>query len=480
MADKDMWFIAVQGRQQGPIPEVQVRARFQAGGIPPDSLCFTQGMKGWEKISERPEFKDAKSERTEAPKAPDAEAPSTAKPLASPSGITPGPTPASSNVPPTIRSDSNRLGITPDATNPVTPVPVPLGVPKPANPGASAPAAFPGSSPAPSSPVTGAPAPGAPSQAAPPAPKAATPGALPPDEKTMVLRDLPINMSEPNNTDGVSSSGMQTSANKPTDSHEIDYEIFGGEMQFVEITLDPEEACIAEAGAFMFKDNGIKMEAIMGDGSVKEGSIFGKLWGGIRRVVTGESIFMTLFANVDSPGRQRVSFAAPYPGKIIPVDLAAHGNTVVCQKDAFLCAAKGVSVGIALQKKLGVGFFGGEGFIMQKLEGDGMGFLHAGGTVVKRNLEPGESIQVDTGCLVALEKTVNYDITMAGGIKTALLGGEGLFLANLTGPGSVWLQSLPFSRLANRVLAAVPSGTNTRSGEGTVLGDAGEAMMGDS
>jgi uncharacterized protein (TIGR00266 family) len=263
-------------------------------------------------------------------------------------------------------------------------------------------------------------------------------------------------------------------------AHEIDYEIFGEEMQFVEITLDPQEACIAEAGAFMFMDPGIEMATIFGDGSAKDqqGGVMGKLLGAGKRILTGESLFMTVFANT-SGGRQKVSFASPYPGKIIPLDLRQHSGTILCQKDAFLCAAKGISVGIALQRRLGVGFFGGEGFILQKLEGDGLAFVHAGGTIVSRDLAPGESLRVDTGCLVALDARVDYDIQTVPGIKTAIFGGEGLFFAKLTGPGRIWLQSLPFSRLAGRVLSAVPRGGKNRKGEGSVLGDLGEMLMGD-
>jgi uncharacterized protein (TIGR00266 family) len=261
---------------------------------------------------------------------------------------------------------------------------------------------------------------------------------------------------------------------------EIDYEVFGEEMQFVEITFDPNEACIAEAGAFMFMDPGIEMETIFGDGSAKDqqGGVMGKLLGAGKRVLTGESLFMTVFANTGG-GRQKVAFASPYPGKIIPIDLKQHGGTILCQKDAFLAAAKGISVGIAFQRKLGVGLFGGEGFILQKLQGDGYAFVHAGGTIVSRDLVAGESLRVDTGCLVAMEQQVGYDIQTVSGIKTALFGGEGLFYAKLTGPGRVWLQSLPFSRLAGRVLAAVPRGGKNRRGEGSALGDLGELLMGD-
>lgn len=262
-------------------------------------------------------------------------------------------------------------------------------------------------------------------------------------------------------------------------AHVIDYKTFGEEMQFVEITLDPDEACIAEAGAFMYMDPGIEMETIFGDGSGKEGKgLMGKFLSAGKRILTGESLFMTLFANGGS-GRQRVAFASPYPGKILPIDLKQHGHTLLCQKDAFLCAAKGVSVGIAFQRKLGVGFFGGEGFILQKLEGDGLAFIHAGGMIVERELGPGERLRLDTGCLVAFEKQVDYSIETVKGIKSAIFGGEGLFYAALTGPGKVWIQSLPFSRLASRVFAAAPQTGGTRKGEGSVLGGLGDLVMGD-
>jgi uncharacterized protein (TIGR00266 family) len=266
----------------------------------------------------------------------------------------------------------------------------------------------------------------------------------------------------------------------PGGADEIDYEVFGEEMQFVEITLDPNEACIAEAGAFMFMDPGIQMETIFGDGSAQDqqGGVMGKLLGAGKRILTGESLFMTVFANTGG-GRQKVAFASPYPGKIIALDLRQHGGTILCQKDAFLAAAKGISVGIAFQRKLGVGLFGGEGFILQKLQGDGFAFVHAGGTIVSRDLAAGESLRVDTGCLVAMEQQVGYDIQTVSGIKTAIFGGEGLFFAKLTGPGRVWLQSLPFSRLAGRVLSAVPRGGKGRKGEGSALGDLGELLMGD-
>jgi uncharacterized protein (TIGR00266 family) len=260
---------------------------------------------------------------------------------------------------------------------------------------------------------------------------------------------------------------------------EIDYEVFGEEMQFVEITLDRGEACVAEAGSFMFMEPGIQMETIFGDGSKPQGGgggFMGSLLSGAKRVLTGESLFMTSFTN-QAPQRQKVAFASPYPGKIIPVDLRAHGRFLLCQKDAFLCAARGISVGIAFQRKLGAGLFGGEGFILQKLEGDGLAFLHAGGTVVKRTLQAGETLRIDTGCIVAFEQQCNYDIQMVKGVKSAIFGGEGLFFATLTGPGNIWLQSLPFSRLADRILMA--AGPGGRKEEGSVLGGLGNLLDGD-
>ncbi len=253
----------------------------------------------------------------------------------------------------------------------------------------------------------------------------------------------------------------------PSRMHEVDYEIFGEEMQFVEVELDPGEGAIAEAGAMMFMSNGIDMQTIFGDGN--ENGFMGKLLGAGKRLLTGESLFMTEFVN-QGRGKQRVAFAAPYPGKIIPVNLAQLGGRVVAQKDAFLCGAKGVSIGIAFQKKIGTALFGGEGFIMQSVEGDGLAFLHAGGTVVRRELEAGEHLRVDTGCLVALAPSVNYDIQFVGGVKSALFGGEGFFFASLTGPGWVWLQSLPFSRLAGRIHQAAPQTGGGGKGEGSLLG----------
>ena len=257
----------------------------------------------------------------------------------------------------------------------------------------------------------------------------------------------------------------------------IDYEIFGSEMQYIEIELDPNEAVVAEAGGMMMMEDGIEMETIFGDGSQQNSGLMGKLMGAGKRLLTGESLFMTIFVN-QAAGKKKVTFAAPYPGKIVPMHLAELGGELICQKDSFLCAAKGVSVGIALQKRLGVGLFGGEGFIMQKLEGDGYAFVHAGGTLGERTLKPGELIRVDTGCLVALQPSVTYDIQYVGKIKSALFGGEGLFFATLRGPGKVWLQSLPLSRLANRIYAAMPARGGQRE-EGSLLGRLGGIIDGD-
>jgi uncharacterized protein (TIGR00266 family) len=237
----------------------------------------------------------------------------------------------------------------------------------------------------------------------------------------------------------------------------VDYEIKGAEMQYVEVELDPGEAAIGEAGSLMFMDAGIAMDTVFGDGSAggQGGGLFGKLLGAGKRLITGESLFTTVYTN-NAGGKQRVAFAAPYPGKILPMNLRQLGGTLICQRDAFLCAARGVSLGIAFQRKLSTGFFGGEGFIMQKLEGDGLAFVHAGGSIAKRDLQPGQTLLVDTGCVVAYTQDMNFEVQYVGKIKTALFGGEGLFFARLTGPGTVWLQSLPFSRLASRVFAAAP------------------------
>lgn len=254
-------------------------------------------------------------------------------------------------------------------------------------------------------------------------------------------------------------------------AHEVEFKIHGEDLQFVEIMLDPGETIIAEAGAMMYMDSAIQMDTIFGDGSGRDAGsgLMGKLVSAGKRAVTGESLFMTAFTNA---GREKrcVSFAAPYPGRVIPFDLTDVGGTLICQKDAFLCAAKGIAVGIAFQKKIGVGLFGGEGFIMQKLEGDGLAFMHAGGTIIKKDLSPGETLKLDTGCLVALTSSVNYDVQFAGDVKTALFGGEGLVLATLAGPGTVWLQSLPFSRMADRIVSASRKGGKGKE-EGSVLGN---------
>lgn len=259
------------------------------------------------------------------------------------------------------------------------------------------------------------------------------------------------------------------SVSQNTNADAIDYKIFGTEMQFVEIELDPGESVIAEAGAMMYKNAAIEMDTVFGDGSSR-GGFFDQLMGAGKRLLTGESLFMTVFTHKGF-GKAKTAFSAPYPGNIIPLSLRQIGGSIICQKDSFLCAAKGVSIGVYFQRKILTGLFGGEGFIMQKLEGDGMAFLHAGGTIVERHLQPGEILHVDTGCIVAFEPAIEFDIQYAGKIKTALFGGEGLFFATLRGPGKVWLQSLPFSRLAGRMLAAAPQRGGSKE-EGSVLGTA--------
>jgi len=249
----------------------------------------------------------------------------------------------------------------------------------------------------------------------------------------------------------------------------VDYEIFGSDMQYVEVELDPGEAAVGEAGGMMYMQDGIQMDTVFGDGSQQQGGFFSKLLGAGKRLVTGEGLFTTVFHN-EGNAKRRVAFAAPYPGKIIPVNLAELGGTLICQKDSFLCAAKGVSLGIAFQKRLGVGLFGGEGFIMQKLDGDGMAFVHAGGMLVEKNLRPDEVLRVDTGCIVAFQPSVDFDIQYVGKIKSALFGGEGFFYAVLRGPGQVWLQSLPLSRLANRIVLAAPAAGGSSVGQGSILG----------
>ena len=260
--------------------------------------------------------------------------------------------------------------------------------------------------------------------------------------------------------------------------HEIDYQIFGAEMQYVEVELDPMEAAIAEAGGMMYMEDGIEMETIFGDGSQASSGFLGSLMSAGKRLLTGESLFMTIFQN-RGVGKRRVAFGAPYPGKIIPVHLTDVGGELLAQKDAFLCAAKGVSLGIAFTKRFGAGLFGGEGFILERLQGDGLSFLHAGGTILERELAPGETLRVDTGCIVAFQPSVAYDIQFVGRIKTALFGGEGLFFATLRGPGRIWLQSLPFSRLAGRIYSASPQAGRGGKGEGSILGGIGRLLDGD-
>ncbi len=259
-------------------------------------------------------------------------------------------------------------------------------------------------------------------------------------------------------------------------SHEVDYQIIGDDIQLVEVELDPAETVIAEAGAMNYMQEGISFTAKMGDGSKPESGLFGKLLDAGKRAVTGESIFLTHFTNEGS-GKKRVAFAAPYPGKIIPINLAEVNGELFCQKDAFLCAALGTEIGIAFTKRLGAGFFGGEGFILQRLRGDGMAFIHAGGTVITKKLD-NEQLRVDTGCIVAFTNGIDYDIQRAGNLKSMFFGGEGLFLATLSGTGTVLLQSLPFSRMADRILAHAPRAGGSSKGEGSVLGAFGN-LLGD-
>jgi uncharacterized protein (TIGR00266 family) len=260
--------------------------------------------------------------------------------------------------------------------------------------------------------------------------------------------------------------------------HEVDYKVFGDDIQFVEVELDPGEATVAEAGGMMYMEDGIEMETIFGDGSQQQTGFMGALMGAGKRLLTGESLFMTVFLNRGSQ-KKRVAFGAPYPGKIVPIHLAEIGGELITQKDSFLAAAKGVSIGIAFQKKIGVGLFGGEGFIMQRLQGDGWAFIHAGGTLTERTLAHGEILRVDTGCIVGFQPSVNYDIQFVGKIKSALFGGEGLFFATLRGPGRVWLQSLPLSRLAGRIIAAAPRVGRGGREEGSILGTIGGFLDGD-
>lgn len=261
-------------------------------------------------------------------------------------------------------------------------------------------------------------------------------------------------------------------------THEIDYKIIGEELQCVEIELDPLETVIAEAGSLMMMDNDVQMQTVFGDGSKGEQSFMGKVFSAGKRVLTGESLFMTAYTNAGK-AKHHVYFAAPYPGKVIPLDVAALGGKIICQKDAFLCAAQGTSIGIEFQKRIGAGLFGGEGFIMQKIEGDGMAFVHAGGTIIERELQPGQVLKVDTGCIVAFTKDIDYDIEFVGGIKNTLFGGEGLFFGTLRGPGKVWIQSLPFSRLADKIISSAPKMGGKRKGEGSILGGLGDLIDGD-
>ena len=262
-------------------------------------------------------------------------------------------------------------------------------------------------------------------------------------------------------------------------AHDVDFKIFGEEMQFVEIELDPGESAVSEAGAMMYKDASVRMETVFGDGSSSGSSPFvEKLLGAGKRLLTGESLFITVFTHRGN-GKAKVAFGAPFPGTIIPITLSSLGGQLICQKDSFLCAARGVQIGIHFQRRILTGLFGGEGFIMQKLSGDGLVFIHAGGCVVERQLAAGEELHVDTGCVVALQNGVGFDVQSVGGIKSALFGGEGLFFARLVGPGRIWLQSLPFSRLAGRMLQAAPQTGGRRRGEGSVLGGLGDILDGD-
>lgn len=259
-------------------------------------------------------------------------------------------------------------------------------------------------------------------------------------------------------------------------AHEIDYKIFGDDMQMVEIELDPQESVIAEAGSMTYMEEGIEVKTVFGDDSKQDQGLMGKLVGAGKRLLTGESLFMTVFTH-HGQEKKHVAFSAPYPGKIIPIDLSQFQGKIICQKDAFLCAAKGVSIGIEFTKKIGAGFFGGEGFILQKLEGDGMAFVHAGGTIIEKELKAGELLRVDTGCLVAMTHGVDYDIQMVKGIKSMMFGGEGLFYAALRGPGKVWLQSLPLSRLANRIFMAAPKAGGQSTEQGSILGSIGNLFQ---
>ena len=262
---------------------------------------------------------------------------------------------------------------------------------------------------------------------------------------------------------------------------EVDFKVFGEDVQFVEIELDPGESCVAEAGSMMYKDSVVKMESVFGDGTQSQasGGFMGKLLGAGKRLISGESLFTTVFTHAGASGKSKVAFAAPYPGTVLPLSLAKYGGRLICQKDAFLCAARGVSIGIHFQRKVLTALFGGEGFIMQKLEGDGMVFVHCGGTLVEKELRAGEVLHVDTGCVAAMTQTVSFDIEQVGGVKSMIFGGEGVFFAKMTGPGHVWIQSLPFSRLAGRIFAAAPQTGGGGVGEGSILGGLGTLLGGD-
>ena len=290
----------------------------------------------------------------------------------------------------------------------------------------------------------------------------------------------PVNQPTHASTSGQAPRVYIAPAGKRGTSDEIDYAIHGDDTQYVEVALDPGETVIAESGSMMYMSQGIEMQTVFGDPSQSGGGFWGKVKSAGKRVLTGESLFMTTFTNARGRGKEFVAFAAPYMGRITPMHLDQLGGELICQKDAFLCGAKGIQVSIAFQKKFGVGLFGGEGFIMQRLRGDGVALVHAGGAMMYRELGPGESLRLDTGCLMAMGPTVQYDVQMVGGIKNTLFGGEGLFVATVVGPGPVWLQSLPFSRLAGRIYAAAPQGGGSRREEGSVLGGLGSMLMGSS
>lgn len=301
------------------------------------------------------------------------------------------------------------------------------------------------------------------------------------NQNTYVWKQGFANWREISQCPDLSSSPASPPPNLPlkNGADQIDYEIFGSEMQFVEIELDPQESVVAEAGSMMYMSDFIQMETVFGDGSEQSGGrLLDRMLGAGKRLITGEGLFSTIFT-YNGSAKGKIAFAAPYPGKIIALDLKDFSNKLVCQKDAFLCAAKGVSIGVEFQKKIGAALFGGEGFIMQKLEGEGKIFVHAGGTIVQKELPAWETLRIDTGCLVAMTRNINYDIEFVGGVKSALFGGEGFFFATLTGPGHVWLQSLPFSRLAGRIFKSAPQNNAgfSSKGEGSVLGELGNLFQ---